>query len=230
MATLGEYLGAGSGTTKLLLRLNGNSTDTSGNSNSGTDTAITYSQANGKFGQGAGFNGTTSKIAINSTIVLGTGDFTTSLWVNINNYPGVGTLGHLFVKRDDSGPLPLFDIHIDSSGILSFEGRITSTVYSIIAPSALSKNVYHNIQIIRSGSNGYMYLNGTLFASNTTTFSNLDFNTTVRTLSLGCKDSGFGNEGFLDGKVDEVIYETTAWTAQKVQKYYTTSRGRFGIT
>lgn len=42
-------------------RFEGNSTDSKG-SNNGTDTDITYSVANGKYGQGAGFNGTSSKI------------------------------------------------------------------------------------------------------------------------------------------------------------------------
>ena len=40
--TLGEYIGAGSATTKLLLHLNGNSTDSSGNGNNGTDTDVLY--------------------------------------------------------------------------------------------------------------------------------------------------------------------------------------------
>ena len=60
--SLGEYNGAGSGTTKLLAHLNGNSNDSSGNANNGSDTNITYSLANGKLGQGAGFNGSSSLI------------------------------------------------------------------------------------------------------------------------------------------------------------------------
>ena len=36
--SFGEYLGAGSSTTKLLLHLNGNSNDSSGNGNNGTVT------------------------------------------------------------------------------------------------------------------------------------------------------------------------------------------------
>lgn len=48
-----------------LWHLNGNSNDSSGNSNNGTDTNITYSQANGKFGQGAGFSpATDSRISL----------------------------------------------------------------------------------------------------------------------------------------------------------------------
>lgn len=46
-------------------RLDGNSNDASGNGNNGTDTDITYSQANGRLNQGAGFNGSSSKITTN---------------------------------------------------------------------------------------------------------------------------------------------------------------------
>lgn len=53
-----------------LWQLNGNSTDTSGAGLNGTDTTITYSQANGKIGQGAGFNGTSSYIGAGAWPVL----------------------------------------------------------------------------------------------------------------------------------------------------------------
>jgi len=80
----GQYLGAGSATTKLLLHLNGNSTDVSGNGNNGTDANITYGLGNGKFFAGAGFNGTTSKIRCSSAISF-TGNFTISFWIYMND-------------------------------------------------------------------------------------------------------------------------------------------------
>lgn len=45
-------------------RFEGNSNDSSGEGNNGTDTNITYGTAYGKYGQGALFNGTTSKIVV----------------------------------------------------------------------------------------------------------------------------------------------------------------------
>src|ERR1051326_1866471 len=52
-------------------RFEGNSNDSKG-SNNGSDTSITYSSGNGNFGQGAGFNGSSSKIVItdNSSLHL----------------------------------------------------------------------------------------------------------------------------------------------------------------
>ena len=61
-------------------RLNGNSTDESGSGKNGTDTAITYSDANGRFGNGAGFNGSSSKITF-SAIIAPTSTFTFLAWV-----------------------------------------------------------------------------------------------------------------------------------------------------
>src|SRR5690348_3864445 len=59
-------------------KLDGNSTD-SIDSNTGTDTAISYSAGNGLIIQGAGFNGSTSKILIPSQTVT---NCTISFWVN----------------------------------------------------------------------------------------------------------------------------------------------------
>ena len=56
-----EYLGAGPTITRALYHLNGNATDSSGNARNGTGTAITYSLANGRLDQGAGFNNSTSQ-------------------------------------------------------------------------------------------------------------------------------------------------------------------------
>jgi len=47
---------------KFYWRFEGNANDSTANANHGTATDVTYSTANGKFGQGGGFNGTSSKI------------------------------------------------------------------------------------------------------------------------------------------------------------------------
>jgi len=48
---------------------NGRSTDFSGNNNHGTDTSVTYSQANGRFGKGAGFDANTDQIQFQARIM-----------------------------------------------------------------------------------------------------------------------------------------------------------------
>lgn len=69
-------------------RLEANSNDSKG-VNNGTDTAITYNAGNGKFGQGAGFNGSTSKIVLPN---LGVGAATArsiSAWIKPTGVPSV---------------------------------------------------------------------------------------------------------------------------------------------
>ena len=67
----GEYLGAGSTTTKLLLHLNGNSNDSSGNGNNGTVYGATLTTDRfGNANSANSFNGTNNYIEIpNSTSI-----------------------------------------------------------------------------------------------------------------------------------------------------------------
>ena len=60
-------------------KLDGNSTDIVGAKN-GTDTSITYSIDNGKIVQGAGFNGSSSKIDVSLPLNLNN-NFTINLWM-----------------------------------------------------------------------------------------------------------------------------------------------------
>lgn len=63
-------------------RFEGNSNDSKG-SNNGTDTSITYSTGNGKFGQGAGFTAGSSMITVGTDSSLNCSSaITISMWVN----------------------------------------------------------------------------------------------------------------------------------------------------
>ena len=46
-------------------------------------------------------------------------------------------------------------------------------------------------------------------------------------LKLGTNESATG--GWYTGSSDEPLIENTAWSAEKVKKYYTMAKGRFGI-
>ena len=98
------------------MHLNGNSTDYSGNNNHGTDTAITYSTANGKFGQGAGFNGSSSKIVVPNASINGlkiTGAQTWCAWVQL----GADTAsGKTIIGRSLSNASQLLRLDINPTG------------------------------------------------------------------------------------------------------------------
>ena len=215
MATLGEYLGAGASTTKLLLHLNGNSTDSSGNGNNGTDTSITYSLANGKFGQGAGFNGSSSVINVGYTAP--TTDWTYSFWVNPTNFSAERALIHNFLNTTSGRNIY---IHFNATtGAIDVD--IPYIKDSVVTGTAPSTGVFSHIAVTRSGSAWKIYLNGNQVGSATDSTS--QESTTV------CRIGKTNASQAHLGSIDEVIVESRAWTASEIKKYYTYSKGRFGI-
>lgn len=211
---LGEYLGAGASTTKLLLHLNGNSTDSSGNGNNGTDTSITYSLANGIFGQGAGFNGTSSKIKCTPA---GAAVFTMSFWMNATAL----TNGRFIANRNRSDGKADKGIAITTGNKLRFNTYDGVTPLNIISNLALSTGVWYHIVGVFNGSSSQLYINSVLDNSGT-----LGTFTTGSEVHLGA--SGAGGDYF-SGKIDEFIIEDVVWTPEYIKKYYTYSKGRFGI-
>jgi len=213
MATLGEYIGAGAGTTKLLLHLNGSSADSSGNSNSGTDTAITYSQANGKFGMGAGFNGSTSKIVIPNTTFNSSSAFSISFWLKHSNNSMSFFKGYWSMLLRTNITNNRAEIGFSNNGV-----GITTAINT--PDNSLPVNTFNHITITSTGSNQIVYINGVNVGSSATTISNLSTN-----IGFGANINGVSE--YLNGSIDEVIIESVAWTPQQVAKYYSMSKGRW---
>jgi len=225
MATLGEYLGAGSSKTKLLLHLNGNSADSSGNGNNGTDTNITYSQANGKFGQGAGFNSASpSYIKFPANIVTAF-PITISFW-----YKGTPNGGDIVIGNMVGTPYltgSFFAVNLSPPKIY-FQSRTSSYTDNSIGSADVSLGSGWNniIMVIQTGTNNLkMFLNGLNIY--TGTMINSDYLNSQQWMMGGFYDNGYNQK--LTGAVDEMIVENIAWSAEKVKKYYTYAKGRFGI-
>ncbi len=223
---LGEYIGAGSGTTKLLLHLNGNSTDSSGNGNNGTDTAITY--VDGKFGKCASFNGSSSYISIpNSSSLNLTNSFTFNLWFNKQDTSSK----HMLIKWG-AGTAPQknqYHLWVNYSGNLSlFVRQSNSADVEIADTSPVPTNSYNLVTFTGDGSNLRIYVNGNL--KNTVAWSS-SFNVPVspNPVGIGVKIeiNTPSDTAYFNGSIDEVIIESRAWTASEIKKYYTFSLGRF---
>src|SRR6185312_10115272 len=136
-------------------RMEGNSND-SKNSNNGTDTSITYSSTNAKFGQAADFNGTTSLIAIPLSVTTAT-NVTIHCWVYIPSTSCQGT----FVKIGGSNG---YLIGVGSAGNVDTAGNGLCVLYENIrginAASSMGTGL-HMIDLVIDGS-GYptVYLDG----------------------------------------------------------------------
>lgn len=234
--SLGEYLGAGSGTTKLLLHLNGNSSDSSGSNNHGTDTNITYSQANGKFGQGAGFAGN-GGIRIDNMGGITNGSITFVTWFKRT---GDGTLGSSHDTDFDAvllhGYSAYFRAGFDGSNKkrLKIASKSATTWYYTNQPSDITDNVWNNAIFVHDGTNGKdsIYLNGQLvvetntFTGNFTTYDNANYRNGI---GGRYNNSTTPTSNFLNGKVDESFLENRAWTASEARKYFTNAKGRFHL-
>jgi hypothetical protein len=212
---LGQYLGAGASTTKLLLHLNGNSTDSSGNGNNGTDTNITYSLANGKFGQGAGFNSAGTSKIITSAYSQSGGVATWIVWLK---RAGNSANSSAWILGAWNNPFNILSYILNSDAKLKVQlGSNT------IESPALSNNVWYNFIITRDGSTFYLYQDSKLVSSASYTAPS----TGSQSLSIG--SNPVNNLDCFYGSIDEVIHEESYWTPQKVKKYYTMAKGRFGI-
>lgn len=221
--TLGEYLGAGSGITKGLYHLNGSSADYSGNNNNGTDTSITYSLANGKFGMGAVFNGSSSYSIVGTGLntTLTSNAWTINLWAYIDVVTGSGTQFFMACDHNSGTRQFCFGYQKDYSK-LYFERGGSAVVTNV--GSTLSATTWTFISATYDGTNLRTYINGVL--NTTTAMSALA--SSANNLYLARRQYP-SFEGYFAGREDGVIIENVAWDAAKIKKYYTYAKGRYGI-
>ena len=216
---LGEYIGAGSGVTKLLLHLNGNSNDSSGNGNNGTDTNISYSNDYGKFGQGARFSN--SIIKVPNLGVSGTSARTYSVWSKINDITAQNDLIYNGSWTIDGRGIDLLIWSTNPGALVLF--MLSTRFYT--ANSLISQGIWYNFIFTFDGG-----------ATSTTSNVSLYINGEKQAISKSGKGNiNTDNSGYYIGNntsradIDEVIIENRAWTAVEVRKYYTMAKGRFGI-
>jgi len=217
MATLGELISEGSATTKLLLHLNGDATDSSGNGNNGTSSNITYSLANGRFGQGAGFNGTNSYIStgldlknITKTIIAWVKPTGTAFGVIVNQWYAPAS----------------WEFFLDASNHLSYASYNGSSVSSVTSTIVLSTGVWYMVAVSYNASNNLanIYINGAIAGS--ATLSVEESTSASNGMWLG-RENGSTVYSPFNGSIDEVIISNTAWSATKIAKYYAMAKGRW---
>lgn len=228
MATLGEYLGAGASTTKLLLHLNGSSVDSSGNGNNGTDTNITYGLAYGKLGQGASLNGSSSKITIaNHENLRPASAFTISAWIYKTNKTSYGIV---FNSGYDNSSSPYqfggIRMYVSNSGDLVGQIGAYGTTFTIgNSGGNINATTWYHIAFTWTGTQAYLYLNGSqLFNTANSTAPSYQ---TSNAVLIGARQIGASNDLWFGGSIDEVIVENVAWSAEQVKKYYSASKGRW---
>lgn len=213
---LGELRPNQFGTTAGLWHLNGNSTDSSGNNNHGTDTAITYSQANGKFGQGAGFDGSTSKIDMGTSNTFNfTGDFTILMWINPTSIANAAQL----VRRGSSNG---YQFQFDTTNArLALAPRGLTTVYS--SNNAIAAGSWQLSGLTRSGTTVTFYRNGSPWGTATVATINSD---SGQNMIIGSDPASSAGTEY-NGKMDELYIASTALTANQIRTMYALGKGLY---
>ena len=208
-------------------RFNGNSNDASGNGNNGTDTAIIYSQANGRLGQGAGFNGTSSFISLGSINMLPAGTGTISVWTK---GPYKSGDNYIIAKGDDNGNgngpnawgLDIIPNYSAGKNLIAF---LFGVGFWMLAEVTFNTSAWHHIVVVlRSNATQSMYLDGKLVAS---TNSAVKVPYASAGMNIGKTARSAPYSYFYQGASDEIKVDTMEWNVARLKNDYSRIKGFF---
>jgi len=184
--------------------LDGNSTDTKG-SNNGTDTAITYSAGNGKFVQGAGFNGSTSKIVIADAANLKpTGPFTIGAWIKTSTANKA-----IFQSWSKNTKVAGLFLSVDSNGFLNLQignnngtGTLGADYTATIGATSLIDGSYHYVVATFKDNFVQLYVDGKLDGSG---YSFAPVYAATNYVRIGCRNDAGSDSLFFNGAMDDIF-------------------------
>jgi len=204
----------GDGNLVMYQRFEGNSVDETANNNDGTDTAITYGTSYGKVGQGALFNGSSSRIAIadNASLRL-TSAFTISAWIYMSDSGN----SRCVLSKDSTTSASGYRFGIHTTNKIRF--TIPSVVDIDDTGNTIPVGTWVHIALTHSGTNYTFYLNG-IQNSNISNANN----------STGGTDTGFIGcstpptpQYYFYGNIDDLSVFSRALTATEISNLYNTN-------
>lgn len=225
--TLGEY--PINQNTKLYMSMNAGAFDKSVNGFHGTLKNVIFGDVNGKFGEGALFNTLPSYIDNGTSIQLGTGDFTISLWMNSTQAQTENYFPRL-VSIETTG-FPRYAMNLISYGTTIYSQCFFEIYSNDAGVNVIGVNVrdgkWHNIVATKTSNAITIYVDGKKINSASHSLGTISNNSvaTIGSSALGA----YAINGQYTGKLDEVIIEDGAWSQSKVAKYYQSSRAMFGV-
>lgn len=206
---------------KVVSHLEGSSFDDTSNANAGTDTAITYSSGNGKFNQGAGFNGTTSKIVLTSEQTSTTGSF--SLWFKTST---AGTLQFYSQGKSSGGDTDRIQLELAVGCVELLVVQSSAVVLNVKTNSTFNDGNFHLATYVVGASSNTIYVDGTAQAvtySTGTSATSKWFGTI--SASTDTKDIGVLNivgafYNYFNGAMDDIRISNTTPTSDWIATEY----------
>lgn len=203
-------------------KLDGDSND-SKSTNNGTDTAITYSAGNGIIVQGAGLNGTTSKIVItDATSLKPSGSFSVNMWVKILNNTGLQMLFQSYSQNTNTAG---FYVDLESNGTIAFlSAKNSGTTVDVDYKAVLSSGVvdngsFHMVTAVYGGSNLKVYIDGSLDATSGA-WANAPAYAATNYVRIGTKNNSGTDGSFYAGAIDEIgLWSKELSTTEITQLY-----------
>lgn len=209
-------------------RLEGDATDYK-NTNNGTATDITFSTANGIFGQCGGFDGDSSKIMCNDSASLDiVGAYSYSLWLKPTALPASEGFANLLCKYDTGAP----------GGAGGYELRLqnpagTPSIYagnyggaSVVANYTLSTTAWTHLVLTWDATNFVVYINGSVISSTKTGTGNASANSKKLNIGTFGAIAGTAEVGrWYNGLMDDIAIFNRALTAAEVKLIYITGAG-----
>ena len=191
-------------------QLNGNANSLGGTYNA---TAVNVTYEEGKFGQAAKFNGSSSYI--NNFNLPDSTNVTISTWVKLNATP---TLNFIYGQINSGGADVTMGVSlaITSNGLRIYQNNISYKEFNF----SFNIGVWYNIVHIVEGTTASVYVNNTLvgghnFSSNRLPFNNANF-------AFG-KFGAWGSNPF-NGSMDQIRVFNRALSAQEVNTLYTETK------
>ena len=202
-------------------RMEGGSGDSKG-SNTGTDIAITYNTTNGRYTQGAGFDGSTSEIHLGSPANLAPASAISFVaWINPTNFtPTYSSI----VSYESEAPSLGYTLLIKSTGKLAIFINSPNISYDGTGTFTLNTDIWQHVAFTYDGSTLRGYLNGIEDANVAGTGSMGD---PTDNCFLG--RSHFASRLFT-GAIDEAAFFNRALTANEILTLYNEAGGYLGKT
>jgi len=208
---------------KAYYRFNGNSNDASGGGNNGTDTEISYLLANGKLGNGAGFNGTSSYIILPNS-AKGGNSLTVSAWIRQASAAGVT------IYSESASAFAV--IGITATGQLDVYIKTSTTSFTefLSIAGVLPPAKWHHVIYAYDSTSGYLYgYVDSIRVINQYRGGNQSYLNTLGDNAIGIYsyNNHAGRSGYFNGGIDEFKIDNTIWTEARIKNEYARVKGFF---